>query len=443
LHIPASAIEWLQSSDTGTQEVYMTTEAKSVRIIRTVVETLRPQFNVQLWDGTRIGNFDAPDLVINDPAIVRQLLLKPNYDSLIDIWVSGRVDIRNGTIFDLASAKTDGKLKQRLKELPKWQLLRDLPSLLFAGRTAAQSGVDGNAPFVSGSNSEAIRHHYDVSNAFYQLFLDERMVYTCGYFTDWSNDIDQAQRDKLELICRKLRLKPGDRLLDIGCGWGALLIYAVQNYDVVGTGVSLSEAQTALARERIAAAGLEDKITIHIKSYTELDGEFDKISSIGMFEHVGMANYDTYFSTVERLLRPGGLYMHHAITRRMKRNKAAFRRKSAEHLALVKYIFPGGELDHLGMTIDNLEGHGFEVHDVENLREHYGQTCRLWCNRLSGNFDKAVSEIGYPRARLWLLYLAGCALAFERGTVQINQTLASKRKRGISAVPQSRSDLYR
>jgi len=421
----------------------MTTEAKSVRIIRTVVETLRPQFNVQLWDGTRIGNFDAPDLVINDPAIVRQLLLKPNYDSLIDIWVSGRVDIRNGTIFDLASAKTDGKLKQRLKELPKWQLLRDLPSLLFAGRTAAQSGVDGNAPFVSGSNSEAIRHHYDVSNAFYQLFLDERMVYTCGYFTDWSNDIDQAQRDKLELICRKLRLKPGDRLLDIGCGWGALLIYAVQNYDVVGTGVSLSEAQTALARERIAAAGLEDKITIHIKSYTELDGEFDKISSIGMFEHVGMANYDTYFSTVERLLRPGGLYMHHAITRRMKRNKAAFRRKSAEHLALVKYIFPGGELDHLGMTIDNLEGHGFEVHDVENLREHYGQTCRLWCNRLSGNFDKAVSEIGYPRARLWLLYLAGCALAFERGTVQINQTLASKRKRGISAVPQSRSDLYR
>jgi cyclopropane-fatty-acyl-phospholipid synthase len=443
LHIHASAIEWLQSSDTGTQEVYMTTEAKSVRIIRTVVETLRPQFNIQLWDGTRIGNFDAPDLVINDPAIVRQLLLKPNYDSLIDIWVSGRVDIQNGTIFDLASARTDGKLKQRLKELPKWQLLRDLPALLFAGRTTAQSGVDGNAPFVSGSNSEAIRHHYDVSNAFYQLFLDERMVYTCGYFTDWSHDIDQAQRDKLELICRKLRLKPGDRLLDIGCGWGALLIYAVQNYDVVATGVSLSEAQTALARERIAAAGLEDKITIHIKSYTELDGEFDKISSIGMFEHVGMANYDTYFSTVNRLLRPGGLYMHHAITRRMKRNKAAFRRKSAEHLALVKYIFPGGELDHLGMTIDNLEGHGFEVHDVENLREHYGQTCRLWCNRLSGNFDKAVSEIGYPRARLWLLYLAGCALAFERGTVQINQTLASKRKRGISAVPQSRADLYR
>ncbi|KAB2667223.1 class I SAM-dependent methyltransferase [Brucella tritici] len=420
----------------------MTVESRSVRIIRTVVETLRPQFNVELWDGTRIGAFDGPSLVINDPTIVRQLLLKPNYDSLIDIWTSGRVDISNGTIFDLAKAKTDGSVKNRLKELPKWQLLKDLPALLLAGKTDAREVLDGKEPFVSGSSKEAITHHYDVSNEFYRLFLDERMVYTCGYFTDWANDIDQAQKDKLELICRKLRLKPGDRLLDIGCGWGALLIYAVQNFGVIGTGVSLSEAQTALARERIKQAGLEDRITIHVKSYAELDGQFDKISSVGMFEHVGIANYDSYFSAVNRLLRPGGLYMHHAITRRMKKDKKSFKRKSAEHKALVKYIFPGGELDHLGMTVENLEGHGFEVHDVENLREHYGRTCRLWCERLYSNFDKAVAEIGYPKARLWLLYLAGCSLAFERGTVQINQTVASKRKRGISAVPQTRADIY-
>lgn len=420
----------------------MTAESRSVRIIRTVIETLRPQFNIQLWDGTTIGTFDGPSLVINDPTIVRQLMLKPNYDSLIDIWTSGRVDIKNGTIFDLANAKIDGSLKQRLKELPKWQLLKDLPALVFAGKPATGAEMDGKTPFVSGSSKEAITHHYDVSNEFYRLFLDERMVYTCGYFTDWSNDLDQAQKDKLELICRKLRLQPGDRLLDIGCGWGAMLIYAAQNFGVIGTGVSLSEAQTALARERIKAAGLEDRITIHVKSYTELEGQFDKISSIGMFEHVGIANYESYFNAVNRLLRPGGLYMHHAITRRMKKNKKAFRRKSAEHLALVKYIFPGGELDHLGMTVENLEGHGFEVHDVENLREHYGRTCRMWCERLNANFDAAVAEIGYPKARLWLLYLAGCALAFERGTVQINQTLASKRKRGISAVPQTRTDIY-
>ncbi len=355
----------------------MVAQSRSVRIIRTVIETIRPQFNIELWDGTRIGNFDGAALVINDPTIVRQLLLKPNYDSLIDIWVSGRVDVRNGTIFDLANAKIDGKLKQRIKELPKWQLLKDLPALVFAGKSAARSAVDGKAPFVSGSNKEAITHHYDVSNAFYQLFLDARMVYTCGYFTDWANDLDQAQQDKLELICRKLRLQPGDRLLDIGCGWGALLIYAAQNYGVVGTGVSLSEAQTALARERIRAAGLEDRITIHVKSYAELNDQFDKISSVGMFEHVGIENYDTYFTAVNRLLRPGGLYMHHAITRRMKRNKKAFNRKSAEHLALVKYIFPGGELDHLGMTIENLEGHGFEVHDAENLPGFQAETRHL------------------------------------------------------------------
>ncbi|GLU28180.1 cyclopropane-fatty-acyl-phospholipid synthase family protein [Brucella sp. NBRC 12950] len=420
----------------------MTVESKSVRIIRTVIETIRPQFDVELWDGTRIGNFDGAILVINDPTIVRQLILKPNYDSLIDIWVSGRVDIKNGTIFDLANAKIDGKLKQRIKELPKWQIFKDLPALIFAGKQSARSAVDGKAPFVSGSNKEAITHHYDVSNEFYKLFLDERMVYTCGYFTSWENSIDQAQKDKLELICRKLRLQPGDRLLDIGCGWGALLIYAVQNFGVTGTGVSLSEAQTALARERIKAAGLEEKITIHVKSYAELDDQFDKISSVGMFEHVGIENYETYFNAINRLLRPGGLYMHHAITRRMKKSKKAFRHKSAEHLALVKYIFPGGELDHLGMTVENLEGHGFEVHDVENLREHYGRTCRLWCERLYSNFDKAVQEVGFAKARLWVLYLAGCALAFERGTVQINQTLASKRKRGISAVPQTRADIY-
>lgn len=324
-----------------------------------------------------------------------------------------------------------------------WRVLKDLPALFFAAKPEARIVADGNSPFVSGSDKEAITHHYDVSNEFYKLFLDERMVYTCGYFTDWANNIDQAQKDKLELICRKLRLKPGDRLLDIGCGWGALLIYAVQNFGVIGTGVSLSEAQSSFARERIKVAGLEDKITILVKSYTELDDQFDKISSVGMFEHVGIENYEEYFTAINRLLSPGGLYMHHAITRRMKRNKKAFNRKSAEHLALVKYIFPGGELDHLGMTVENLERHGFEIHDVENLREHYGQTCRLWCERLYVNFNKAVEEVGSPKVRLWILYLAGCALAFERGTVQINQTLASKRKRGISAVPQTRADVYK
>ncbi len=417
-------------------------EDKAAKMIRTVVEVLEPQFAVRLWSGERIGPDGGPELVINDPLVIRRIAFRPKLDSVVEMWVSGQIDVQNGNLFDLAALGTKTKLKHRLKDLPKWQLVADLPAVLF-GRPSEDSRLSGRNPFDPGSSKEAISHHYDISNAFYALFLDKGMVYTCGYFTDWSNSLDQAQTDKLDHICRKLRLKPDERLLDIGCGWGSMLIHAAKHYGVIGHGVSLSEAQTALARERIRAEGLEDRITIEVKSYEDLDGVFDKISSIGMFEHVGSARYESYFSTVDRLLKPGGLYMHHAISRRAKRGKKAFRRKSAEHLALVKYIFPGGELDHLGMSIENLEAHGFEVHDVENLREHYGRTCRLWAERLEARFDEAIKEVGAPKARLWLLYLTGCALAFERGTVQINQTLASKRVRGPSGLPPTRADLYR
>jgi cyclopropane-fatty-acyl-phospholipid synthase len=420
----------------------MSAETKAARIVRTIVQSLAPGFAVELWNGERIGPQGGPSLKINDMDAVRQLVRRPGLNTIVELWIAKSVDIENGTIFDIAALRPEGKFKQRLRSLPKWSLLKDVPSLLWAGGSARVSGLAGKDPPISGSNKDAIAHHYDVSNGFYQLFLDRRMVYTCAYFKDWQNSIELAQEDKLEHICRKLRLQPGDRLLDIGCGWGAMLIYAAKHYGVTGVGVSLSEAQTALARERIKAEGLEDRITIHVKSYEAMEGRFDKISSIGMFEAVGIANQDKYFSNVARLLKPGGLYLHHAITRRMKRSKRLFNRKSAEHLALVKYIFPGGELDHLGMTIGNLEGHGFEVHDVENLREHYAKTCRLWADRLHARMDEAAGEAGEGRARLWLLYLSGCSLAFERGTVQINQMLASKRLRGVSPAPQTRDDLY-
>lgn len=422
----------------------MSINERARRIVTTIVDVLEPRFAVELWDGTRLGPAAGPALVMADPRAVRRMIVKPSLDTVVELWSSGAVDVKDGTLFDIAELKPEGRFKERLKRLPKWRLAAELPGLIAArGSNGNTTGLAGRNPFVSGSDKEAITHHYDVSNRFYQLFLDERMVYTCAYFTDLTNSIDQAQKDKLDHICRKLRLKPGDRLLDIGCGWGALLIHAAKHYGAIGTGVSLSEAQTALARERIRAAGLEDRITIEVRSYETMEGQFDKIASIGMFEAVGIANYDTYFATVARLLKPGGIYLHHAITRRMKRSKRAFRRKSREHLALVKYIFPGGELDHIGMTLENLEGHGFEVHDVENLREHYGQTCRLWAERLAARMDEAVAEVGRPRARLWLLYLTGCALAFERGTVQINQTVATKRMRGPSGLPLTRDDLYR
>lgn len=425
----------------------MSADAHAARLIRIVVETLKPRFAVELWTGERIAPVTgaapgSPTLHIRDPAAVRQLILRPGIVSVVELWASGRIDVAGGSLFDLVENGPEGKLKDRLRTLPKWRLLRDLPAILISTPAAGQSGLAGANPFVSGSDKVAISHHYDVSNRFYQLFLDERMTYTCAYFKDWSNTIDQAQTDKLDHICRKLRLKPGETLLDIGCGWGAMLIYAAKHYGIVGTGVSLSEAQSELARQCIRAEGLEDRITIHVKSYEAMEGRFDKISSIGMFEAVGIANHDTYFRSVHRLLKPGGVYLHHAITRRMKKTRRAFARKSPEHRALVKYIFPGGELDHIGMTLENLEKHGFEVHDVENLREHYGRTCRLWADRLYARMDEAIAEVGAPKARLWLLYLTGCALAFERGTVQINQTVATRRRRGPSGLPATRADLY-
>ena len=414
---------------------------RAARVVRTIVKTLKPGFAVGLWNGERIGPATGPLLRINDSDAIRQLTWRPKFTTLVELWVSRALDVEDGTLFDIIALRPEGKLKTKLKALPKLQLLRDLPALAFAGKPRAVDALAGRDPFVSGSDKDAIRHHYDISNDFYRLFLDERMVYSCGYFTDFANSIDQAQTDKLEHICRKLRLTPGERLLDIGCGWGAMLIYAAKHYGVIGHGVSLSEAQTRLARERIRAEGLEDRITLEVKSYLDLHGSFDKIASIGMFEHIGLANHANYFSTIDRLLKPDGIYLHHAITKRMKRDGRT--RKSPEYEALVKYIFPGGEVDAIGMTLGSLETHGFYVHDVENLREHYAQTCRLWAERLKARFDEAIAEVGEPKARLWLLYLAGCSIGFERGSAQVFQTVATKRRRGRSVLPPTRADLYR
>ncbi len=275
---------------------------RAARIVRTVIEALKPGFAVRLWTGERIGPASGPVLAINDQDIVWQLARRPNFSTLLEMWISRTIDVEDGSLFDLYALPSKGKL--RLKALPKLAILRDLPAVLFSRRQMTKrADLAGRNPFVSGSNKQAIEHHYDISNAFYRLFLDERMVYTCAYFTDFANGIDQAQQDKLDHICRKLRLKPGDRLLDIGCGWGAMLIHAAKHYGAIGHGVSLSEEQTRLARERIRAEGLEDKITIDIKSYTELDGSYDKVSA-ALPEAVGLAKIEArQLALVERLTR--------------------------------------------------------------------------------------------------------------------------------------------
>lgn len=390
---------------------------------------------------------NAVALRIADDGVVAALLRRPTVATVANLWVTGRLDIRNGTAFDLVRLRPKIRTREVIRKLDKGLLLKTLLKFLFVPRGGLWplEGIGSTRP-TDGSaqeNQRYIQYHYDVSNVFYSLFLDPEMLYSCGYFTDWANDLAQAQHDKLDMICRKLRLRADDRLLDVGCGWGALVCHAAQKYGVRALGVTLSQQQFAYASEKVARLGLQDRVTIELKDYGTLAGNFDKIASVGMFEHVGIDNHPAYFGAIHRLLKPGGLYLHHAITRQGKRSERAFRKKQPEYAAVIRYIFPGAELDHLAMSIANLEHYGFEVHDVEGWRPHYALTCRHWHNRLLANRAAAEREAGVEKTRLWLAYLAGCSVGFERGNLHIFQTLASKRTRGPVALPPTRADLYR
>ena len=433
----------------------MSTPAERLHGIRALLSSLREASGVDiglvLWDGSTVPAdlaADALALKLADEGVVAALLRKPTLDTAGNLWVTARIDVRNGTLIDLLQRTATVRSRVIRRKLDKWLALRALWPFLFVGRGGpwpleAVRGDRARADGSEAANKENVHYHYDVSNAFYALFLDPEMVYTCGYFTDWDNDIATAQRNKLDITCRKLRLQPGDRFLDIGCGWGALICHAAQHYGVRAHGVTLAQEQYDYAKAKVARLGLQDLVTIELRDYALVEGEFDKIASIGMFEQVGIDNHPTYFATISRLLRPWGLYLHHSIVRRAKGTDRTFRKKSSTYAALTRYIFPGGEVDHLGMSIANLERHGLEVRDVEGWREHYRRTCTLWHNRLLANMQAAVREVGPVKARMWLAYLAGCAIGFEDKSIGIYQTLATKRERGDSGLPPTRADLYR
>lgn len=387
-------------------------------------------------------------IMIADEGVIASIVRRPRADTLIKLHVAGRIEAMNGTMFDLAAARPEGKILRSIKGLPKLLVLKVIRHFWWADRgpPSILDVVRGDEVKRTGhqaDNKANVAYHYDVSNAFYQLFLDPEMVYTCAYFTEDHDDIARAQRDKLDMICRKLRLRPGDRFLDIGCGWGALVCHAAQHYGVEAHGVTLAEEQFALAQDKVRHLGLDGKVILHLKDFARMEGPFDKIASIGMFEHVGIKNHPAYFRTVHGLLRPRGLYLHHTIARRAKKTDKAFSRMSAEYRALVRYIFPGGELDHLGMSIANLERTGFEIHDVEGWRENYQRTTYLWWKRLNERRAEAETLVGPEKTRMWLLYLGGCSMAFARGGAFVNQTLVSRRDRGPSGLPFTRADLYR
>jgi cyclopropane-fatty-acyl-phospholipid synthase len=421
------------------------------QLLTHVRELLSLDFGFVLWDGSTVPADLASNelaIVFADEGAIAAMQRRPNADTLLNLWVTSRIDIRNGVIFDFVARQPKLRTKEIRRRLDKRLMLTTALKFLFVPRGGpwpleSIRGHEGRSDGSEATNKENVHYHYDLSNAFYALFLDPELVYSCAYFRDWNNDLATAQHDKLEMICRKLRLKPGDRLLDIGCGWGALVCHAAKHFGVDAVGVTLAEEQFAFAKEKVARLGLDSKVTIELRDYSLIDGDFDKIASVGMFEHVGIANHSAYFRTIHRLLKPGGLYLHHSIALRSAAYERLHKKKSQATAALVRYIFPGGELDHLGMSIANLERYGFEVHDVEAWREHYARTTRLWHDRLSANRAAAEREVGVVKTRLWIAYLAGCSIGFTRNSVGIFQTLASKRIRGPSGLPPSREQLYR
>jgi cyclopropane-fatty-acyl-phospholipid synthase len=296
------------------------------------------------------------------------------------------------------------------------------------------------------SDRSDIRHHYDVGNGFYRLWLGERMVYSCAYFETGAEDIDVAQRAKLDHICRKLRLAAGERFLDIGCGWGALLLHAARHYGVAAVGITLSEQQATLARERIAQQGLEDRVEVLLLDYRDLperfgEGSFDKVASVGMFEHVGLRNLPVYFATAARMLRDRGLMLNHGITCS---DVASRPIGSGAGDFIDKYVFPNGELPHLHLAVREMSAAGFEVFDVESLRPHYAATLAHWSRRLEGRLAEAAREVSERTLRVWRVYLAGCGHGFAQGWMNVYQILASRQvAAGATELPLTRSWLYR
>ncbi len=275
------------------------------------------------------------------------------------------------------------------------------------------------------ADAEWIRHHYDVSNDFYALWLDQRMIYSCAYFETGAEDIDRAQEQKLEHICRKLCLKPGERLLDVGCGWGGLLEFAARRHGVEGVGITISRSQYDYARLRIAEAGLAGRVEIRLQDYRDLSGEaaFDKIVSVGMYEHVGHRNLPLYFATLARLVRPHGLVLNHDITTTDPEGRP---RSPAGGSFIDRFVFPGGELPHIARVVQEIGGQGLDVLDVESLRPHYAMTLDRWVERLEAHEAPALEAAGAERYRIWRTYMAGCAFAFRRNWLSVYQVLAGK-----------------
>lgn len=430
------------------------------RTVELTRETLKRLFTplgkrnvtVRLWNGETLPTEaeEAPFvLILNHPGALRRMLRPPIELSLGESFILNDFDVE-GDLYaamewmdSLDQASFSGgdliNIIGRLVRLPRGREAR------IVGRSSARlSGTRHSRQ----RDRAAIAYHYDVGNDFYSLWLDRRMVYSCAYFPTAEEDLDAAQENKLDYICRKLRLRSGERLLDIGCGWGGLVIYAAEHYGVKAHGVTLSENQAALAAERIAATGLEDKAEVLLQDYRDLSGEtYDKIVSVGMFEHVGRSRLPEYFEHAYRLLKPGGLFLNHGISRKVGLSPKGWRALIARFVLgsgvfSQRYVFPDSELLPVSEACLFAEQAGFEVRDVENLREHYALTLRHWVSRLEACRAEVLAATDETTYRTWRLFMTGSAHGFETGKINVNQTLLAKQDGSHDGLPLTRAHLY-
>jgi cyclopropane-fatty-acyl-phospholipid synthase len=394
----------------------------------------------EFWDGSSLGPRDGPGTVfVRSPAAVRRILWAPGELGLGRAYVTGELETEGDVIGVLRALRGAGPPDMKTGARMPLLALRAAARLRFLGPPPARPQVEA-APngrrHSKRRDAEVIRHHYDISNEFYRAVLGPSMTYSCARFVTDTSSLEAAQEAKHDLVCRKLGLheQPGARLLDVGCGWGSMALHAAGCYAASVVGVTLSSAQADLARLRVKEAGLEEQIEIRVQDYRDVRGErFDAISSVGMFEHVGAEKMAAYFSTLHALLADTGRLLNHAIS---SIGGSRMRRRSF----IGRFVFPDGELIDVSQVVGAMERAGFEVRDVESLREHYARTLRAWVANLESNWDEAVAEVGPQRARVWHLYMAASANGFDDGGISLHQVLGVRpTPEGQSAMPPTRS----
>jgi cyclopropane-fatty-acyl-phospholipid synthase len=416
---------------------------KGLAVLKSLLGDYHPRdFTIRFWndDEWPAETGSRFTLVFNHPQALRRMLRSGASDlGLSEAYIYGELDLEGDleAAMPLASHLFTRRWSASRLLQVGWNLFR-MSSNGQSGRNGRQAAELSGEVHSIERDRQAVAYHYDLSNDFYALWLDQRMVYSCAYFEKPDEDLDSAQERKLDYLCHKLRLRPGERLLDIGCGWGGLIIHATQHYGVEAVGITLSQNQATLANQRIAQAGLQNRCRVEVCDYRDLrdTGSFDKLVSVGMFEHVGENRLLLYFQHAWKLLRTGGVFLNHGIALR------ASERWPKGPTFLSRYVFPDGELVPINTTLYYAEEAGFEVRDVESLREHYALTLRHWARRLDQYRDQAMRAVDEATYRVWRLFLSGSAHGFTTGALNVYQALLLKPDRGYSNLPLTRRDWY-